>query len=954
MASTFQPARRSSAAESPLLRTPFIPFSALLLACLMARSAYAVESRWVQNGTTGRLVYVPDAQGDRVPDFSDVGYRGGKQPLPDVPVAVAIQPIAGDNTAHIQAAIDQVSALPPGLEGFRGAVLLEAGNYDVSGQLTIAASGVVLRGAGRGTNDTVLRATGTSQRDLIEVVGTGSQSLTGSTRQMTDKVVPVGARSFRVDSATGFAVGDQVRITRPSTANWISDLGMDSIPPRPDGNPITQWQAGSFDLRFDRVITRIEGDRIFVDAPLTNSFELQYGGGQIRKYNWNGRIENVGIENLRAESDFSSDTDEDHSWNFVSIDKAQNVWVRDTTSAHFARSAVLSNPGAKWVTVDNAINLDPKSRVTGGRRYTFDLSGQLELVTNSEANEGRHDFVNNSTRPVGPHVFHNSVANNALDESGPHQRWATGSLFDNITVDGDQINARNRGYFGTGHGWAGANMVIWNSTADSYIVQNPPTAQNWLVGSTGTVVDDQTFGPQPPGYVDAHGTPVEIDSLYDAQVADAADVTTFNWSGVAGNWNDSEAWQEKLTPGGYRVETRDYLIGDIDSFTNDGSGSVDDAFVDPAWESFILGGSAHPVTGFDDLSGNRNVAFTIQHQLDPDERVVHGTLALSLIEAGGAIDTDFVRLFDSDSSHRLLFSDLGWDTQINSSDAFVGVIDLGAFTDELQSGSVNVQVNDDAAVDWAIYTVTVAQPLAATAGAKVIIDQGGTALVDTSITGIGELSVGGASSGKVVIVSTGDLTVTDQFTQAANSTLEVEVAGPDDFGRILVDGNADLDGTLEVTLGASFEHAPGQAFAVLSAGGQLSGEFANVVLPMLATGLGWKVAYDTDAVRLEVVLAGDFNGDGIVNLADYTIWRDTLGSTVDLAADADGNLVIDENDYALWKTGFGLSDDDFPPSSSASVTATVPEPPNFVLLMLVLSAQAILTYRQHAKETGKR
>ena len=146
-------------------------------------------------------------------------------------MALTVQPIAGDDTASIQAAINQVSALPLGANGFRGAVLLDAGDYDIAGQLTIAASGVVLRGVGRESNQTVLHATGTSQRELISIAGSGSQSLTGSTRNMIDKVVPVGARSFRVDSTSGFAVGDTVRVTRPSTADWISDLGMDSIPP---------------------------------------------------------------------------------------------------------------------------------------------------------------------------------------------------------------------------------------------------------------------------------------------------------------------------------------------------------------------------------------------------------------------------------------------------------------------------------------------------------------------------------------------------------------------------------------------------------------------------------------------------------------------------------------------------------------------------------------------------
>ncbi len=50
---------------------------------------------------------------------------------------------------------------------------------------------------------------------------------------------------------------------------------------------------------------------------------------------------------------------------------------------------------------------------------------------------------------------------------------------------------------------------------------------------------------------------------------------------------------------------------------------------------------------------------------------------------------------------------------------------------------------------------------------------------------------------------------------------------------------------------------------------------------------------------------GDYNHDGIANLADYTKWRDTLGSTTDLAADGDGDEVIGPGDYDVWKQRFG-------------------------------------------------
>lgn len=906
----------------------------MLIAALLAPvPLFAATSEWVERGVTGRLLYTPDAQGDRVPDFSDVGYRGGRTAIPDVPAAVNVVPQAGDDTASIQAAIDAVSLLPLGADGFRGAVQLAPGQFEVSGTLAINASGVVLRGAGRDAGGTLLRATGTQQRDLIQINGGGSQSLFGSTRNMIDKVVPVGSRSFRVNSTSGFAVGDTVRVERPSPANWISDIGMDMIPPRSDGQPISQWTPGSRNIRYDRVITRIEGDRVFVDAPLTNSFELQYGGGTIREYNWSGgtepdRIQNIGVENLRAESDFVAADDEDHAWNFVSIDDAQHVWVRDTTSVYFGRSAVLSNPGAKWVTADNVINETPVSRITGGRRYTFDLSGQLELVTNSEANDGRHDFVNNSTRPPGPHVFHRSVANNALDESGPHQRWATGSLFDNVVVDGDQLNAYNRGNRGTGHGWAGANMVIWNSAADSFIVQNPPTAQNWLVGSTGTVIDDQTYGVQEPGYIDSHGTRVDVDSLYEAQLADAADITTFRWGGGVGLWDNPDAWNERLTPGSYAVEMRDYLVGDIDDFANDGASSVDNAFIDPAWEAEIAGVSELPIVGFDDLSGNANVAFTVQHQLNADERVVHGSLALSMKQSGGVVGNDFIRLFGGGDDDRLDFADLGWDTQVNTTDAFVGVVDLGSFTDRLQTGQVNVRLNDDTAVDWALYTATIARPNGDATAARVVIADGGTAVVTQSVGPIAELTVGEAGTTGELLLNVGAVaTVGDTYVQHATGKLTVGL-NASSAGLLSVEGDASLAGAFELIVDPAFAPVGGETYGVFAVDGTLTGEFADITLPAIAGGdLRWVLDVQPTGVTASVALGGDFNLDGAVDLADYTVWRDSLGSTEDLAADATGDGVVDTDDYAVWVATFG---DTLPGATSA-----IPEPTGAAFALLI-------------------
>ncbi len=52
----------------------------------------------------------------------------------------------------------------------------------------------------------------------------------------------------------------------------------------------------------------------------------------------------------------------------------------------------------------------------------------------------------------------------------------------------------------------------------------------------------------------------------------------------------------------------------------------------------------------------------------------------------------------------------------------------------------------------------------------------------------------------------------------------------------------------------------------------------------------------------------DFNGNGMVDAADYTVWRDHLGHFVEIAGtngDADGNGVVDVRDYEIWRATFG-------------------------------------------------
>src|SRR5215216_369613 len=99
-------------------------------------------------GIDGKLVYVADSLGNKIPDFSNAGYKGGGVTIPYVPLKATLWPIAGDNSDKIQKTIDSVSALPSDAYGFRGTVLLKMGIYQLDKPVYIKASGVVLRGEG--------------------------------------------------------------------------------------------------------------------------------------------------------------------------------------------------------------------------------------------------------------------------------------------------------------------------------------------------------------------------------------------------------------------------------------------------------------------------------------------------------------------------------------------------------------------------------------------------------------------------------------------------------------------------------------------------------------------------------------------------------------------------------------------------------------------------------------
>lgn len=665
----------------PLRRFISTGVSALLTLGASPAVAQVPNGAWVYPSAAGNLLYQLDSRGQRLNDFSQCGYRGGTEPLPNVAALipqsrwVQVSPGTGDDTALIQAAIDAVEALAPDANGWRGVAFLNAGEYQLASTLIINTSGVVLKGAGdSSTSGTRLRATDARQYTLISVGGSGSRStVANTTRNLTQKLVPAGARTFEVDSTSGLAVGHTVIVKRPSTANWIADLDMDQLGP----DPVVPWTAGSRDLFFDRTITRIDGNWITVDIPLPQTFESVYGGGQIWRYTWTGRLQQVGIEDLYGVSDYASATDEAHAWTFIGMRSVQHGWVRNINAQYFGYAAVSVGDGGKWLTVADSQCLDPISEITGGRRYSFNNDGaECTLFVNNYARKGRHDFVFGSG-VSGPNTFVHCTADTAYSDTGPHHRWSVGGLFDLVTVDGDEINVRNRGNSGTGHGWAGAYMAVWNCEASGYRVRNPPTARNWLVGSIGTVLSSSGFsvGADPAGTYDSSGPAgtgkaVFPRSLYYGQLQQRM------------KWPDSEF--------------REVWLGDVDQHSSTG-GTGETLTCDAAWLASVEALGPLPADARSDvLAGNRYSAFTLNFPLAPGDTVTAAFLTVSLRAITNAAADN---LWLDSTTNPQSYASLGW-TPVSTTAPTVRTVEVPPAL--LADGRLNAALGTNSAVDFAV------------------------------------------------------------------------------------------------------------------------------------------------------------------------------------------------------------------------------------------------------------
>lgn len=211
----------------------------------------------------------------------------------------------------------------------------------------------------------------------------------------------------------------------------------------------------------------------------------------------------------------------------------------------------------------------------------------------------------------------------------------------------------------------------------------------------------------------------------------------------------------------------------------------------------------------------------------------------------------------------------------------------------------------------------------ATGGAAVSVGVDGT--VGGTGTMSGAVSVAGALSPGVTIgtLNVGTLAMLDA------STLSIEIGSAASYDRVAVGGGVTIDSgaRIDVAFTGGFTPTFGQSFSILTAGSAVTGAFGEVN----TSGPAMVARNVEGGVVLEVLsaLAGDFNNDGAVNGADYSLWASNLGGPAAVLMNAGDAETVDAALYTVWRDNEGAT---LPAAANA-----VPEPTAALLTLCGLA-----------------
>jgi hypothetical protein len=510
-----------------IVRSVWIYFSAAMLAASAGglRAEPWRSSLYPENWSAGYT----DKAGRFLHDFSHAGYHHGEAPIPDRAnnvIDVTHAPYAADASGRLDATAAIQRALDAAAEAGGGVVFMPAGTYRIAppegakSALVVRGDGVVLRGAGAGRTFVFNDATAMADKRVIELKPRDAVSWNADGKAAAGvklrEDLPKPTSRIPLDDVGEFSVGDLIVVRNDLTQHYIDLVGMNG--------KWTPGQSQNRTLTYCRRITAVDAidNVITVDIPL-RGFLYTADNAQVVKVS--GRmISEAGLEDFSIgmkqhpgtgteEEDWSKPGTVGHDVHgsaTIAVSLAENCWVRRVhtyaPAGNDPKIHVLSNVLKLWrtrlVTVADCDFKFPQYRGGGGNGYGFAINGQDNLVRNCRVEGARHNY-DFGTMSASGNVIVDCVAKDGKLGSDFHMFLSLANLLDNITCEGDFLEARALRPWGGNpmHGVTTTQSVFWNTKGLRYSLERPVLVYShqfgdgYVIGTSGPAakVDSSDF-----------------------------------------------------------------------------------------------------------------------------------------------------------------------------------------------------------------------------------------------------------------------------------------------------------------------------------------------------------------------------------------------------------------------------------------------------------------------------
>jgi hypothetical protein len=488
------------------------------------------------------------ASGHQIHDFSYAGYKNGSTPI-GVPTSTVVYNVVtqygADNSGQSDVTPVVQQAITHALAAGGGIVYFPAGDYRFDGQVSIAGSNLVLRGAGSQSSRLFFTSfSGLSYQSHLTFRG----SLQESNEQLLVSTAPAHQNELEVADASGYAIGDDVLIGWEITSAFISDHQMTGTWDHSTNAFKYTWQP-FFRRQITMIDTQSTPNKIFVDVPLRYS-ALVRDSASLKKET--GYLQDVGVEELALGNAVSwGDAWSENQIHVLEMRGVKDSWIREVKSfdpptaptSGRGRTDHLQSSGlliryAKRVTVADSEMHGAQNKGGGGNGYLFEVRQSSEILfVDLRASKGRHNFIQNWGFGVSGCVWlrvHSSLGNAWINQSFPgnvgysefHHSLAMANLIDQSHFD-DGWSIVNRGNWSSYSGHTGTQNVMWNTKGNGNL-RSRQFGMGYVIGTRDITVETSVggfssgaSGTAPEDYTEGleEGGDMYPQSLYEDQLA---------------------------------------------------------------------------------------------------------------------------------------------------------------------------------------------------------------------------------------------------------------------------------------------------------------------------------------------------------------------------------------------------------------------------------------------------